>query len=174
LGLSIFSAVRNPSFGEGIFYSRFGTSTSPFCSLLRKWNKQVLRGRAAMLRRGRLSLVFIAEPDAHGRHPRALVHARRIITTSTAPATTFASDGHFSTNTFRIKNGPRGRFSSGPFSSTKCGRAIGVRAAVPLPLPLHAREFHGRAQHGRASALPERTAFVGFPMLRLKSWMRSV
>ena len=53
LDLSIFSNVRNPSFGEGILYSRFGTSTSPFRSLLRKWNKQVLRGRAAMLRRGR-------------------------------------------------------------------------------------------------------------------------
>ena len=51
--------------------------------------------------------------------------------------------------------------ASGPFSSIKPG-SIGVRAAVPLPLPLHAGEFHGCAQHERASALPERPPFVGF------------
>jgi hypothetical protein len=62
-----------------------------------------------------------------------------------------------------LKKGPKGRVSSsGPFSSAKCRMAIGVSAAVPLPLPLHAREFHGCDQHGRASALPERRAFVGF------------
>ena len=49
----------------------------------------------------------------------------------------------------------QGRFSFGPFSSTKCGKIIGVRAAVPLALPLHARECRGCAQHGHASALPE-------------------
>jgi len=60
------------------------------------------------------------------------------------------------------KKWPKGRFSSGPFSSTKCGKAIAARAPVPLSSPLHAHEFRDCARHGRASALPERPAFVGF------------
>jgi hypothetical protein len=39
---------------------------------------------------------------------------------------------------------------------------IGVRAVVPLPLPLHGREFHGCARHECVSALPEPPACAGF------------
>jgi hypothetical protein len=42
------------------------------------------------------------------------------------------------------------------------GRVIGVRAVVPLPLPLHGREFHGRARRERVSAWPEPPACVDF------------
>jgi hypothetical protein len=84
------------------------------------------------------------------------------MTNRTTPATSrdFTSDGHFSTITFRIsaillfflKKAQKGRFSSGPFSSTKCGMAIGVSAAVP------SFHHHCHSTHVSFTAVPSMDA----------------
>ena len=156
--------------GEVVVYSTFGTPTSSLCSLLRKWNKQVLRGRQSCLADCEQEPFDTYRVGSACNGDQGWSQAQRIMGRITAPATNtiFTSDGHFSTITFRNlsypcrKKWPKGRFSSGPFSSTKCGKAIAARAPVPLSSPLHAHEFRDCARHGRASALPERPAFVGF------------
>jgi hypothetical protein len=60
------------------------------------------------------------------------------------------------------QNGPKAGSPLDRSLPLNVGKAIEGRAAVPLPSPLHAREFHGCARHGRASASPEQPAFVGF------------
>jgi hypothetical protein len=42
------------------------------------------------------------------------------------------------------------------------GGAIRAHRAAPLPSPLLAHDFHGYAQHGRASTSLERPGSVGF------------
>ena len=97
------------------------------------------------------------------------VQAQRIMTNSTSPPTRTASSAtaaslqiHFAYKLSFATKGPKAGFPPRRSFPIKCGRSIGARAAVPLPSPLHAREFHGCAQHGCASALPERPVFVGF------------